>query len=80
MREGFKRLLKVRHRLPIGRTCQRLCPSLPTVEEHLLPHLAAQGMMRQLFDLLGQALGIALFHRLHNAGMQRPTPLVQQAP
>src|SRR5436190_16282095 len=41
MGEGLQRLLKVRHRLPIGRTCQRLGPRLPTVEEHLLPHLAA---------------------------------------
>src|SRR5712691_3333525 len=53
MSEGSQRLLKVRHRLPIGPTCCCLGPCLPAVEEHLLPRLTAQSMVRHLFDLLG---------------------------
>ena len=58
MLHGYQRLLEARHRLPTGRACHRLVARLAAVGDGLVPHLAPQGMVRQPFDLIGQAVAI----------------------
>src|SRR5262249_11675629 len=48
-----------------------------TVTEGLLPDLAPQGMVRQPFYLLGEAVGIEAFDGLHNPGVVG-TPLLRE--
>jgi len=40
------------HRFPVGRVGERLGAGLPEVRDHLLPHLAPEGMVSQALDLL----------------------------
>jgi hypothetical protein len=57
MREGTKRLLEVSYGLAVGRPRQGFLPRLSAIYQGLGPHLAPQGVMGQVFDLLAQPLG-----------------------
>ena len=50
--------------------------SSPTAVSH---SSAAQGMVRQALDVLGQAIRVELFDRSDDAGMERPAALLEQA-
>ena len=41
--------------------------------------LAAERVVREPLDLLGQAVGVSVSMALHDAGVQRPPPLLEQA-
>src|SRR5262249_26138320 len=56
MRQGAECLLAGCHGLTISRPCHGFLPSLPAVRQRLRPQLAAQGMVRQAFCLLGHAV------------------------
>ena len=79
MREGAERLLERPHGLSVGRPRHGLLPRLSAVRQGLVPHLAPQGMVRQAFNLFGHPLGSERLQGLHNLGMQRPPPLLQEA-
>src|SRR5262245_65204560 len=79
MWQGAERLFEVSHGLAVGRARYGLPPGLSEVRQRLVPHLAPQGMVCQVLDLLGQAVGTEMFESLHNAGMQRPPALVENA-
>ena len=78
MCQGRQRLLKIRHGLTVRRARHCSAPGLPAVGQRLVPHLAPHGMVRQPFDLLGQAVRVEPFEGLDNAPMQRPPPLLEQ--
>ena len=44
--QGLKCLFKVRHGFPVGRACGSLLPCLTEIDNGLLPHLAAERVMR----------------------------------
>src|SRR5438128_9048397 len=79
MREGIERLLEIPHSLAIGRLRHRLFSRLPAVRQGLVPHLTPQGMRGQTFDLLSQTVPSKRLKGLDDAGMERPSTLVQQA-
>src|SRR5260370_23687374 len=79
MREGTERLLEISSSLVVGRLYHGLLPSLPAVRQGLGPQLAAQGMVCQAFDLLGHTVSGERFKNLHDAGVQLPPPLQQEA-
>ena len=70
MWEDTERLLEVPHGLAVGRPRHGLLPCLPAVRQSLVPHLPPQGMVRQPFDLLGQAVPGERLQGLDDAGMQ----------
>jgi hypothetical protein len=76
---GLQRLFPVSYGFPIRRPDERLGARLLAVGEGLVPHLAAQGMMRQAVDLLGPLLGHQRLEGLNNVRVQHPPPLQQQA-
>ena len=76
--QGRQRLLKIRHGLAVRRARHGLGPSLPAVEEGLVPHLAPHGMVRQAVDLLGQALCRECLQRLNNPAVEDTPPLLEQ--
>jgi hypothetical protein len=76
MREGMERLLDVSDGLAVGRARHRLLPCLPGVGEGLVPDLAPQGMVSQVFDLFGEPVPGECLEGLDNPGMQRPPPLL----
>src|SRR5438270_7998017 len=80
MREGAERLLKVSYGLTMGRPRHGFFPSLPAVRQGLGPQLAAQGMVRQAFDLLGHAVASERFENLHDTGVEHTPPLLEQPP
>ena len=79
MLKGRQGLLKGLSRLPQGRALDRPGPGLATVGHSFVPHLATHSMVRQPVDLLGQAVGIQPLEGCHNADMQHPPPLLEQA-
>src|SRR3990172_3382390 len=79
MWEDAQRLLEVRHRLPVGGSRERFGSGLTKVGRGLLPHLAAQGVMGQPFDLFGQSVRVEPFDSLHNPGVEGASPLLKQA-
>jgi len=64
----------------MGRTGQRLVARLAEVSDRLVPHLTAQGMVRQPFHLVGEPVRLALFEGRHNTAMEQALPLAQQPP
>ena len=79
MLEGYERLLKAGHRLPVGGLRGRLGSCLPKVEAGLCPALASEGMMGEPVDLVGEAVTREGFQRLHDLCMQHPPPLQEEA-
>ena len=67
--QSTQRLLKVCYRLPVGRACRRLVASLAAVDHSPVPHRTAQGVMRQQFDLLGQAVRVEPIQGRYDAGV-----------
>ena len=64
-----QRLLKIRHGLTVGRSRHGLLSCLPAICQGLVPHFAPQGMVGQVLDLLGQAVGGEAFEDLDDAGV-----------
>ena len=75
MREGTERLLEVPYGLTVGRPRHGLVPGLSAVRQCLAPHRPPHGMVRQPFDLFGEAVTSEGFQRLHDLRMQYPPPL-----
>jgi hypothetical protein len=51
-----QRLLKIRHGFTIRRACDRTTPGLPVEGHGLVPYLASQGVVREAFHLLDDAV------------------------
>jgi hypothetical protein len=71
--ERGQRLLEVRDRLAIAEVGERAEAGLARVDSGAFPHLAAQRMPRELVDV------VACLVRLHDAGVEVPPSLVEQA-
>ena len=80
MSERAERELELLPRLAIGRARRRLFAGLLAEGDRLVPHLASQRVVRELLDVLGEPLGVERLDRLHDACMQRPAALPEQAP
>ena len=78
MRQGTERLLKGLHSLAVGRSCQGFLPRLPEVQQGFIPHLTPQGVMGQVFDLLGHPFPGERLQSLDDAGMERAPPFLEQ--
>jgi hypothetical protein len=61
----------------MGRPRHAFLPCLSAVRESFVPYLASQGVVREPFHLLDDSVTRYLFQRLDNAGMQRPTSLLE---
>ncbi len=77
--QGRQRLLEEGHRLLVRRVGERLGTGLPEVSDRLLPHLAADGMVSQALDLLGEPIGVQRLDGLDDPGMQRAPTLLEHA-
>ena len=55
-------------------------PGLAEIGDRLLPQLAAQGVMGQPLDLLGEPVGREPLDRLDDAGVEGAPPVLEQAP
>jgi hypothetical protein len=77
--QRLQRLLEGRRRLMVCRLGHGPGSSLAAVGYSLVPYLTPQGVVGQSVHLLGQPVGIQLLHGHHNAGVQHPSPLLQQA-
>src|SRR5712691_10607581 len=73
VREGLEGLVEEDYRLAEGGAAVGLGPSLLTVRDDLVPHLAPHGMVRQAFDLFGHPLGHERFEGLDQARVQDPS-------
>ncbi len=78
MLQGDQRLLKAPYRFPVGRTRRRFGTGLTTVTQGLLPHLTPEGMVRQPFDLFGQAVGREPFDGFDDPGVEGAPSLTQE--
>src|SRR5712692_11203054 len=67
MRQGRQGLFKVRHRLAIGRPCQRLGARSLQIGQGLVPNLTPERVMSQSIDMLLQLIGVKRFHRSQDA-------------
>ena len=79
MSQRVQCLLEGRHRFVGRRVGHGPGSGLAAVGHSLVPHLPAQGMVRQALDLLGQPVGREPLQGLHNAGVQRPPTLLEEA-
>lgn len=80
MLERNQRLLEALRCGSVGRVQGRFDTRLTSVYQSLLPHLAAQGMVRELFNLGGETICPESLDRLDDADMQQaPLPL-QETP
>ena len=70
VREDAERLLEARRRLAIRGACQRLGARLAEIADRLLPHLAAEGVVGEPFDVLGQALPVEPLDGLDDPGVE----------
>jgi len=66
---GLERLFPGFHGGPVSKPAKRLGPCLPVVGEGFVPHLAAQGVLRQTVHLLGQPVWEARFQDFDNVGV-----------
>jgi hypothetical protein len=73
-------LLEVRRRLPIGRTDHCLGTGLAAEGHRLVPGFAPQPMVGQPFDVLGQAVRIQPFERIHNPAVEGAPSLLPETP
>src|SRR5215471_4445302 len=76
--QSQERLLAVRHSLLVGRTAGCLRARLLKGHNRLLPPLTLEGMVRQAFDLGGEAVGGEPFDDLNNPGMEGTPSLVEE--
>src|SRR6266849_3067944 len=79
MPQSGQRLLAGCHDLPERGTCHSLCCSLLGIQNGLVPHLAANGMVRQPLDLFGQPLRIESFDSFHYLAVKDAPALVEKA-
>jgi hypothetical protein len=77
--EGRQGLLEEGDRLTVRRVSRGLRPSLPKVGHGLGPKLATMGVMSELVDVLGQAVGVEPLNRIGNSRVQPAAPLLQEA-
>ena len=77
MQAGIERLLEVSHGLAVGRSRHGLLPRLPEVRQGLVPHLTAQGMVGEAFDLLGAPIPSERFEGLDDVSMEASPPLLE---
>src|SRR3954466_2834810 len=77
--QGYQGLLEVRDRLAIRRARLRFEPRLPRISDRLVPHLAAEGMVGEPLEVLGQAVGVPALDGLHDLSVQRAPALPEQA-
>ena len=61
-----QRLLEVLHRHSVRRPVGCFTAGLPAILEGLFPHLAAEGMVSEPFDVLGSPTRIQCFHCPHH--------------
>src|SRR5436309_4779551 len=78
MRQGSERLLKAFGRFPIGGARSSFLPGLTEVGDGLVPDLAADGMVGEAIDLLGQPGGMQLFDCRHDASMQHAPSVLEK--
>src|SRR4029450_512622 len=76
--QGHESLLIVGPPPPIGRLRCHPCTSLPTVAQSLVPYFPSQRVVRQLLDLLSQAVGGEAFEGLHDTSVQHAPSLLEQ--
>ena len=69
MRESAKRLLEVSPSFAVGRARHGFLPRLPAVCHRLVPHLTAQGMVGEPFDLLSHPVPGERFQGLDDPGV-----------
>ena len=77
--EGVQRLLELLGGLAIRGAAVGPGARLAKVRHRLLPRLAADGVVREPLDLLGQALGVERLDGLDDPGVQRAPALLEQA-
>jgi hypothetical protein len=78
MGRGGQRLLERRRGGAIGRPIERLGTRLAEIDDRLLPHLPADGMVGEPLDVLAPAIGREPSEGLGDAGVQRALPVVEQ--
>jgi hypothetical protein len=76
-RQCAEGLLEAHDRLVESRTAGRLDATFARVGSGLVPELATKGMVGQLLDVLGQAIGIELLDRLHDPGVKAASSIRQ---
>ena len=79
MPQRHQRLLEAPYRFSVGRACGGLGTGLSTIREGFFPHLAPEGMVRQVFHLLIQAVRIQPFDRRDDPRVEGTPTLLEQA-
>jgi hypothetical protein len=69
LRQGIKRLLKIRRSFAVCRAGYRPSPGLAAIRQSLIPYCAQHGVVGQTVHLLGQAVRGERFKGLDNAGV-----------
>ena len=77
--EGRQRLLEAADGLPVGRAAERLGAGLAEIGDRLLPHLAAERVVREPLDVLGEPVGVEPLDGLDDPGVEGAPPLLEQA-
>ena len=80
MVERVEGLFVSSHRLSVGSTLGPAHPHLPAIVQRFLPHLPADGVVREPFDMFGNTLGVHLLHGVHDRGMVCSPALLEEAP
>src|SRR5262249_18719570 len=78
MLEPRQRLLEAFDRLPVGGACECLGAGLTKIGERPIPHLAAESVVSEPLDLLGETITIELLDRIRDPGMQGSSSVVEQ--
>ena len=79
-RQRLEGVVKVRSRLRIDRAVEPSQARLARVEYDLVPHLTAERMMGEPFDVLSHAAGMEPLQDLDDLGMEDTAPLLEQTP
>ena len=79
MSQALQRLLEVRDRLLSGGAARRLSCRPDEDSPRPFPTARPERVVRQPLDLLGQTIRIECLDRLHDPGMERAPPLLEQA-
>jgi hypothetical protein len=79
VREGIERLLEVRDSFVRGRATTRPGTRLLEIRRCLVPDLGPQAMVSEPLDVLGEPVAMQHLDGVHQAGVECPTPLLQQA-
>src|SRR5206468_665935 len=65
-------------RLPVCRPVEGLGSRLAKVLDGSLPHLAAQSMVTEAFDMLGETVGVEPFDRVDDPRVQRSSSFLEK--